>query len=325
MERVWEYVGRCLKALTKEQYDEFPKHLPIMQSVWNNTPDSETGVTPFEAEHGMPMRGVAEALLANPPTEGLPASANDLITIAQSAHAYAEHLANVKACEKALRAQRLNAKGFSRHEYQIGDRVSFYLPPSQKQAQRMGKNPKHMLQFAGPAEIVEALSDHGTAWRLLWNGTHYRRNIMHMVPYAPDNHVEQQQRAAVDLTVYVNSYVAVLDDSEDNHYHIAKVVGLTEAETTLHYLGTTSKALRSAKWSLMYHKLGDEGGYLRHSRAITDAHEPLLGTIPTRPMDDSLIILPNAGLTDRMRLNKDTISILKEFPQEHHVLHRTWP
>ena len=148
---------------------------------------------------------------------------------------------------------------------------------------------------------------------------------MHMVPYAPDNHVEQQQRAAVDLTVYVNSHVAVLDDSEDNHYHIAKVVGLTEAETTLHYLGTTSKALRSAKWSLMYHKLGNEVGYLKHSRAITDAHEPLLGTIPTRPMDDSLIILTNVGLTDRMRLNKDTISILKEFTQEHHVLHRTWP
>ena len=84
MERVWEFVGRALRAMTSEQYAEFHLMLPILESVWANTPDSDTGVTPFEAEHGMPMRGVAESLTINPPPQGLPASARDLKTIAAS-------------------------------------------------------------------------------------------------------------------------------------------------------------------------------------------------------------------------------------------------
>ena len=247
MERVWEFVGRCLKTMSREQYAEFPKMLPIMESVWNAAIDSETGVSPFEAEHGMPMRGVAEALLENPPREGLPACANDLLTIAKSARAYTEHLARVKAVEKAIAAQRLNAKGYSKHEYHVGDRVAFFLPPTVKQAQAMGKNPKHLLHFAGPAEITESLSDHGTSWKLEYNGRQYRRNVMHMVPYRPDDFVEHQQRAVVDNTVYLNSYVAVLDNDDDDHYHVAKVIGFTAHETTLHYMGTSSKTLRSAK------------------------------------------------------------------------------
>ena len=63
IERVWEFVGRALKAMPAEKYEQFHLHLPFLAHVWNNTPDSDTGVTPFEAEHGMPMRGVAESLV----------------------------------------------------------------------------------------------------------------------------------------------------------------------------------------------------------------------------------------------------------------------
>jgi transposase InsO family protein len=325
MERVWEFVGRCLRAMPSEQYAQFPKMLPIMEHVWSDTIDSETGVTPFEAEHGMPMRSVAEALLANPPPEGLPAGIDDLHTIAQSAHAYAEHLANVKAVEKSVAANRLNAKGFSKHEYSIGERVSFYyLPPTVKQAQVMGKNPKHMLHFVGPAEIVESLSDHGTSWRLEWNGSHYRRNIMHMEPYRPDDYVQHQQRAVVDNTVYLNSYVAVLDNDDDGNYHVAKVIGLNANQTKLHYMGTASKTLRSAKWRLMYHRLDGEGYQWYNPNTITRRHEPLTGMIDTRPREDSLIILPNLGFNEHMQFNKDTATILKTYQQKHHVYGRTW-
>ena len=325
MERVWEFVGRCLKAMTKEQYAEFPRMLPIMEHVWNGAIDSETGVTPFEAEHGMPMRGVAEAMLENPPPEGLPAAANDLRTIAKSAHAYAEHLSRVKAVEKAIAAMRLNAKGFAKHEYKLGDRVAFYLPPTVKQAQLMGKNPKHMLHFVGPADITEALSDNGTSWKLEYQGKEYKRNVMHMIPYRPDDFVEHQQRAAVDNNVYLNSFVAVLDGDDDNNYHVAKVIGLTPQETTLHYMGTSSKSLRSAKWRLMYHRLNDQGLQYYNPNVITHRHTPFTGTIDTRPIEDSLIILPNLGFNEHQQLNKDTQHILKEYQQKHHVYGRTWP
>ena len=37
---------------------------------------------------------------------------------------------------------------------------------------------------------------------------------------------------------------------------------------------------------------------------------PLVGDIDTLPIGESLIVLPNLGLTDRMRLSKDSILLL---------------
>ena len=106
MERVWEFVGRALKSMTMEQYQQFHLYMPILEHVWNNTPDSDTGHTPFEMEHGMPMRGVAESLTEDPPEEGLPADATDFAAIAASAHAFAESLEQIKAVEKVRTAER---------------------------------------------------------------------------------------------------------------------------------------------------------------------------------------------------------------------------
>ena len=163
IERVWEFVGRALKGMTKEQYQQFHLYLPILEHVWDNTPDSDSGHTPFEIEHGMPMRGVAQSLTEDPPTDGLPADATDFKAIAASAHAYAESLQQIKAIEKVRAAERLNERGFAKRHYHIGDRVIFFLPPSKEQAKALGKNPKHCLQYAGPAIITESLSDNGTA------------------------------------------------------------------------------------------------------------------------------------------------------------------
>ena len=87
--------------MNKKQYAEFHKYVPIMAHVWNTVPDSETGITPFQAEHGMPCRSIAESILEHPPAEGLPATASDLRSIAVSVHAFNEHISNVKAVEKA--------------------------------------------------------------------------------------------------------------------------------------------------------------------------------------------------------------------------------
>ena len=180
IERVWAFVGNCLRAMTAAQYAEFHKYVPIMAHVWNTTPDSETGVTPFEAEHGMPCRSIAESILQNPPSEGLPASADDLRSIAVSVRAFMEHITNVKAVEKAQTAIRLNAAGNSKIDYKIGDKVGFYLPPDEKAAKAMGKKKKHMLQYVGPGEIVEVLSPNNTAFRIKYQNRHYERNVMHL-------------------------------------------------------------------------------------------------------------------------------------------------
>ena len=106
---------------------------------------------------------------------------------------------------------------------------------------------------------------------------------------------------------------------------MAKVIGLTAHETTLHYMGTSSKSLRSAKWRLMYHELDGTGYRFYNPNVITHRHTPLTGTIDTRPREDSLIILPNLGFTEHGRLNKDTQAVLSKYPHKHHIYRRTWP
>ena len=143
---------------------------------------------------------------------------------------------------------------------------------------------------------------------------------MHMQPYSPDAHVLQEQRAVQDNTVQVGSYVAVLDGGEDNNYHLALVTEVTDQLTVLRYLGTKSKELRSAVWQWAYHR-GTSTYVLRKE---DQPNKQLVGSIKTLPIGQSLIILPNVGLNEHMRMTKDSRDTLKEFPEKHHVHGITW-
>jgi len=191
-----------------------------------------------------------------------------------------------------------------------------------------------MLQYAGPGRIVRSLSDHGTSWEISWNGRRYQRNIMHMHHYRPDQHVLYEQRAVHDNTVMVGSFVAVLDTEGDANYHIAEVVKTDTVITLLHYMGTQSTQLRSCVWRYMFREkpkgrrarargAKPEAKYRMHVKR--DGYpNPLEGELDTLPIGQSLIVLPNVGLDDHMRLSKDSILLLRELPYKHHVYLKTW-
>ena len=307
IERVWEFVGRALRAMPPSQYKQFHLYMPVIAHVWNCTPDSTTNITPFETEHGMKCRSVAESLVQNPPTQGLPAGADDLLTIAIAAKAYNELLTNIKAVERARAANKLNAYGGPIREFNIGDRVAFYLPPNAKEANRMGKNPKHMLQYKGPGTITEALSPNNTAFKIKCGGYTYRHNIMYLCKYTSEEEAPANVQLRVDYTVSVGSYVAVMDEYDDEQqptpmqYHIAKVLDIDESITIVHYHSTKSRTLRSAVWKPLYHHpYSNRIVYRQSDNAIMRNFKPYMGYIPTREREDSLIILPNIGLTDNM-------------------------
>ena len=324
IERVWQFVGRCLQAMNAEQYAEFHKYVPIMAHVWNTVPDSDTNITPFEAEHGMPCRTIAESILEQPPQEGLPASAHDLKSIAISVNAFLEQISNVKAVEKAQTAIRLNADGTSKVDYNLGDQVSFFLPPSEEAARAMGKKKKHMLQYAGPGEIVEILSPNKTAFKILYRDRHYQRNVMHINKYTSPEQVPGDIQIALDPEITVGSFVAVLDSSDDTRYHIAKVIDITDQNVIVHYYGTKSRALRGAKWMPLYHQPGTNQIVQHEVQTYARNWTRLTGDINTNPEEDSLIVLANLGLTDTMRLNVQTRRLLKRTRYEHHIMNRTW-
>ena len=115
-----------------------------------------------------------------------------------------EHIQNVKAVEKSQVAIKLNADGTSKIEYNIGDKVAFYLPPSDETVKAMGKNRKHILQYVGPGEIiVESLSPNNTSFRIKYKNRHYERNVMHVLRY------KSPEEVPADLQMYVDNTVSV--------------------------------------------------------------------------------------------------------------------
>jgi len=326
IERVWQFVGRCLQTMTPAQYAEFDKYVPMMAHVWNTVPDSNTNVTPFQAEHGMKCRTIAESILQKPPATGLPASADDLKSIAVSVNAFMEHIRNVKAVEACQTANRLNADGTSKIEFSIGDEVGFYLPPSDETVKAMGKKKKHILQYVGPGEIVESLSPNNTSFRIRYKGRHYERNVMHMLKYKSLDEVPADLQMHVDNTVSVGSYIAVLDDSEDKYYHVAQVIDITDENTTIQYLGTNGKRLRGAQWHKLYHLPGSRDISIHEPQTIVRNWMRFTGIIRTGAGDDSLIILANLGFTspDSLRINARTRKLLQRTRLQHHVMGKTW-
>ena len=143
---------------------------------------------------------------------------------------------------------------------------------------------------------------------------------MHMQPYAPDAHVLLEQEAVQDNTVQVGSYVAVLDDGKDDYYHLALVTDMTDQLTLLRYLGTKSKEIRSAVWQWAYHR--STSTYVL--RKEDQPNKQLVGSVQTLAVGLSLIILPNVGLDEHMRVTKDSRDILRQFPEKHHVHGDTW-
>lgn len=326
IERVWQFVGRCLKAMTPAQYAEFHRYVPMMEHVWNTVPDSNTNITPFQAEHGMKCRTIAESILQEPPAEGLPASADDLKTIAVSVRAFMEQITNVKAVEASQTAIRLNADGTSKIEYKVGDQVGFYLPPSDETVKAMGKKKKHILQYVGPGEIVESLSPNNTSFRIKYKGRNYERNVMHMLKYRSQDEVPADLQMNIDNTISIGSYVAVKDDSDDDHYHIAEVIDVTDENTTIHYLGTNGRQLRGALWKKLYHLPGSNEISTAEPQTIVRHWMRFSGVIRTDVGEDSLIVLANLGFTNpgTFRLNKRTRDILNRTRLRHHVMGRTW-
>ena len=63
IENVWKFVGRCLTSLNDEEYRVWPLYLPLIVNLWNNTTRTSTGLTPFEAAHGMKARTITDAFL----------------------------------------------------------------------------------------------------------------------------------------------------------------------------------------------------------------------------------------------------------------------
>ena len=88
--------------------------------------------------------------------------------------------------------------------------------------------------------------------------------------------------------------VAVLDEDTDIHYHIVKVINITDSITTLWYTGTRGKHLKSAVWKFIYH-IPDNASKCQHvaPQCINPEDLRFTGAIATQDVNTGFIIETN--------------------------------
>ena len=74
----------------------------------------------------------------------------------------------------------------------------------------------------------------------------------------------------------------------------------------------------------MYHHPHSNEIVFREPETITRNFRRYTGAIPTAEPEDSLIVLANVSMTDRMRVEARCREILRRKMYAHHVLSRTW-
>ena len=96
----------------------------------------------------------------------------DIKAMQATAAAFATHLRQVQMQEAKDRARMLNCKGH-KPKLKVGDRVSFFIPPSAEEAELTARKTKHLPQFRGPATITKVMTP--TTFTLTYEGHTYQR------------------------------------------------------------------------------------------------------------------------------------------------------
>ena len=326
IERLWQWIAACLRQMTKEQYQEWEKYVRLMEHVWNTSYHSVLKCTPFEAAHGLKARSAVDSL-----ARGTAHVDTDLMTtdgieaMRASARAFEQQIHNVRREATSTNAELLR-KGPTR-SFRVGQEVSFYLPPSEKEAMQMGRKPKHLLQYKGPALVTQKLSS--TTYQIEYEGRKYNRCFSELRLYKADrlpldlpmaNPESMQERRLV-----VGNYVALCDsaDLEDDHFHLCKVLSIEDEKALLLNYATFSNNIHNAKFSIMY----QERSTLRYTTAKPKRNareQEVLDKVALEEAED-YVDHYDIKMTKGMKIGKKSIRQLKKLGLKHHVLGQTFP
>ena len=326
IERLWQWIASCLRQMTKEQYEHWEKYVRLMEHVWNTTEHSVLKCSPFEAAHGLPARSVQDTWIeesGDQPTDLMTQDGIEAMRV--TAKAFEKQIQNVRQ-EAAREAAKYNSKGPKRM-YKVGDQVSFYLPPSEKEAKDMGRKPKHMLQYKGPGIITKILSR--TTYQLEYEGRTYYRcfselrlyksNSLPMdLPVANDTRMQERK-------VIVGNFVALCntDDPEDDHFHLCRVLAIEDEKAILLNYSTSTRNLKLAKFGVLYQKRSTQQ-YTLEPPGKKAREQEVIDQVPLEDAN-SFIDHYDVKITKAMRISAKSIKQLTKLGLRHHVLGKTFP
>ena len=279
-------------------------------------------VSPFEAAHGLPARGVQNHTTAADYTAPDYMGSAGIKAMQTTAAAFVTHLRQVQMQEARDRAAELNLRG-STPKLKVGDKVVFFIPPTAEEAEMAQRKAKHMPKYRGPASITKVMTP--TTYELQFKGRTYKRCLSELRPYKALNDPDLDTGVAPDAATSfeVGTYVAYRDtddpDSPDSQrYHLGRVINIADGNAHVHCHATKGKAVSHAQWSPLYqndrgvYKIGDD----RHG-------EPVIDQIPVG--EDEWVLHYAVQLNPKQRITKRTRRQLAARAVTHHRLTYTFP
>jgi hypothetical protein len=267
----------------------------------------------------MRARSIPDSLIDIRPQTVKSNGPEDVTAITISATAFRKTLIQVKAFEKTKTAISLNKKGYAKKSFSIGDKIGFYLPPSAEQAKQLKKNPKHCLQWHGPAIITHSLSRNGTTWRFKYRGSFYERHVKHMHKWTKTNPTTAQ---VIDNTIAIGTYIAYRYTNSGTHYHVAKITDITDGVATIWHLYTRSDQIKTAIWKPLYILPRTNRLTLKKPKVLNVNNQKLTSTITVLSLQ-TIIIATNIAMKNK-QITAASIDVLHDTNLKHHIYKKTW-
>ncbi len=99
-----------------------------------------------------------------------------------------------------MNAHNLNQSGrqilVSDEPYQSGNRVYFYLSPTQQEVLKTGRKVKHLMHYRGPATVIKLIPGRRRQYEIEFQGKTFKQDVGMLVP--------EQAISEIDVTTLRN-------------------------------------------------------------------------------------------------------------------------
>ena len=306
--------------MTDEQYKHWDEYVRLIEHAWNTTVHSLLGVSPFEAAHGIPAVSVAESLARGTPVRTA-AMDNDAIQAMQAtAKACMRAMEQLRQHDKQMRANKAN-KTAQQQTFKVGDKVSFFIPPTAQEVKRRGRKVKHIAHYRGPATVTNVRTP--TTYDIEYKGKKYARATSELRPYRAKGNlsVKAPTKRPREHEIEPGDWVAYRDNLDDNKFHVGKVIS-TGDFITLEAWATTAKQIKSAQWKPLY-QITATGQYTTQTHARRQQTR-IIDDIPETEKDQYILMHKLAMLRNK-KLTAATIYKIVKAKLQHHQLGKTFP
>ena len=133
---------------------------------------------------------------------------------------------------------------------------------------------------------------------------------------------DQTPGTVLDNTIAIGTYIAYTYNKSDTHYHIAKIIDITEDIVTIWHMYTRSTKIKTAIWKPLYVLPKSNQISVKKPKVLNAKNQKLTSKL-TRLNLQNKIVVTNVGIRNQ-QITTGSINILNNTNLAHHVYRKTW-